>query len=215
MSTSRRRRLSPDDREAQIIAGAIRFFAEVGLNGQTRALAEQLGITQPLLYQYFPSKQHLLDRIYHELFEKPWKKEWQEQLQDRSRPLRQRLIEFYTDYTATIFTYEWMRIYMFSGLAGAVPNQKYIKRVENQLLKTIYRETRAAYGVDDPDRTSISQRELELVWNLHGGIIYYGIRKYIYQLKVPSRLDLVIEEFVDTMLDGLPQTVQTFGNSSK
>ena len=47
------RRLSPEDREQQILEGAVKFFAEKGFSGQTRELALQLGITQPLLYRYY------------------------------------------------------------------------------------------------------------------------------------------------------------------
>lgn len=48
-----RRRLPPDERRQQIIEGAVAFFADVGLDGNTRDLARQLGITQSLLFNYF------------------------------------------------------------------------------------------------------------------------------------------------------------------
>ena len=50
---SRRQRLTPEQRERQIVDGAIRFFAEVGFEGQTRELAKRLGITIPpsILYR--------------------------------------------------------------------------------------------------------------------------------------------------------------------
>ena len=40
-------RLSPTDREKQIVDGAIAYFSEVGFSGQTRELSKRLGITQP------------------------------------------------------------------------------------------------------------------------------------------------------------------------
>ncbi len=64
----RGRRLAAADREQEILAGAIRYFAEVGFNGQTRQLAERLGITQPMLYRYFPTKQDLIERVFKEVF---------------------------------------------------------------------------------------------------------------------------------------------------
>ena len=51
-----RQRLSPPERERLIVDEAILFFAEVGLAGQTRELAQRLGVTQPLIYRYFPTK---------------------------------------------------------------------------------------------------------------------------------------------------------------
>ncbi|WP_455722275.1 TetR family transcriptional regulator [Xanthobacter autotrophicus] len=62
-----RRRLSPAERERDIVAGAVAFFAEHGFDGATRDLARRLGITQPLLYRYFPGKDALLDRVYQEV----------------------------------------------------------------------------------------------------------------------------------------------------
>ena len=54
---AKRRRLSPTVREQQIVDEAIQFFAEVGFGGRTRELAKRIGITQPLLYRYFPTKE--------------------------------------------------------------------------------------------------------------------------------------------------------------
>src|SRR5437016_3491322 len=78
--TGRRTRLNPHERERQIVQGAVNFFAEVGFSGQTRELAKRLGITQGLLYRYFPSKEALLDRVYQEVFEAKWNPEWDEWL---------------------------------------------------------------------------------------------------------------------------------------
>ncbi len=51
-----------------IVREAVSFFAEHGFEGQTRELARRLGITQPLLYRYFPDKAALIDRVYREVF---------------------------------------------------------------------------------------------------------------------------------------------------
>jgi len=204
----KRKRLAPPDRDAQIVKETIRYFAEVGIGGQTRELAQRLGITQPLLYRYFPTKQHLIERVYEEVFEKHWSADWRLGLQDKSMSLRDRLIEFYKNYTKIIFNYEWMRIYMYSGLAGAELNKQYISRLENEILKTICFELRDEFGhkkVNDP----ITDMELELVWNLQGGIFYYGVRKYIYQIKVSDDLDTIISECIDSMLEGAPRTLDS------
>jgi AcrR family transcriptional regulator len=50
-----RTRLPRDTREQLIVKEAVRFFAEFGFGGRTRELARRLGVTQPLLYRYFPS----------------------------------------------------------------------------------------------------------------------------------------------------------------
>ena len=72
----KRQRLSPADRERQIIEGAIDYFAETGFSGQTRELSKRLGITQPLLYRYFENKQALVDRVYETVFAGRWDPSW-------------------------------------------------------------------------------------------------------------------------------------------
>ena len=49
--------------EKMIVEEAIRFFAEAGFAGQTRELARRLDVTQPLLFQYFPTKDDLIERV--------------------------------------------------------------------------------------------------------------------------------------------------------
>ena len=61
----KQKRLSPDDRRKEFVAKATEFFAEEGFGGGTRDLARRLGVTQPLLYRYFPSKDDLL-RVHHQ-----------------------------------------------------------------------------------------------------------------------------------------------------
>ena len=76
MSNTRRprrvRRLSPDEREREIVRGAVAYFAEVEFEGSTRDLAARIGVTQPLPYRYFPSKDALLDRVYQEVYLGRW-----------------------------------------------------------------------------------------------------------------------------------------------
>lgn len=142
-TTTPRQRLAPEEREQQIVEGAVRFFAEVGFGGQTRELAQRLGITQPLLYRYFPTKQDLIERVYEAVFIGRWNPQWRTLIEDRSRPLRERLITFYGAYTNDVLTYEWIRLYMFAGLAGTDFNQRYIAMLETELLRPICAELRA------------------------------------------------------------------------
>jgi len=92
---AKQRRLSSDDRRKEIVAKATEFFAEEGFGGGTRALARRLGVTQPLLYRYFPSKDDLIKEVYRTVYLDPLEIGWEKLLCDRSRPLRDRLQEFY------------------------------------------------------------------------------------------------------------------------
>src|SRR5271163_223220 len=84
----KQKRLSPDDRRKEYVAKATEFFAEQGFGGGTRDLARRLGVTQPLLYRYFPSKDDLIKEVYRTVYLEPLDPRWEKLLADRSRPLR-------------------------------------------------------------------------------------------------------------------------------
>ena len=198
-----RRRLSASDREQQIVKEAISFFAEVGFAGQTRELAQRLGITQPLLYKYFPTKQDLIERVFDEVYINRIDPSWYSLLRDRSRSLHDRLCEFYRKYSEATYRYEWIRIYMFSGLRGEGLNRRYIRVVEEKLLKPICAELRDYCGLPSVQEKPITELELEQVWVLHGGLFYYAVRKHIYHSKVKEDFSAVVSQSVTTMLEGL------------
>jgi AcrR family transcriptional regulator len=197
-----RQRLSPAERERLIVDGAISFFAEVGLGGQTRELAQRLGVTQPLIYRYFPTKQDLIDRVYEEVFVGRWCPEWSGLISNRDLDLRERLIEFYSAYSRDVLTYEWIRIYMFAGLAGEDINRRYIRLLEDQLLIPIASEVRHAAGVPGPADVPVSELEIEAAWHIHAAVFYYFVRKHIYRAKTAASLDAFIVDAVDRTLDG-------------
>ena len=56
--------MSSEERRAAIIGAAIRLFSERGFRGTTtRALAEAVGVTEPVLYEHFKSKRGLFEAI--------------------------------------------------------------------------------------------------------------------------------------------------------
>lgn len=201
---AQRRRLAPDERERQILEAAIAFFAEVGFGGQTRELSRRLGITQPLLYRYFPSKRDLIERVYRQVYIGHWDPEWERLLDDHSIPLRARLIEFYGRYTRVIFNPQWLRIYLYSGLLGVGFNRRYIARLEHRVLGRICRELRHELGLPGPERVPIGDEEMELVFALQSAIFYYGVRKHVYRMNVRVDAARAIEIAVDALLEGAP-----------
>ena len=117
-SASPRRRLSPAERQLFILEGAIAYFAEFGFDRATRDLAAHLGISQSLIYRYFPSKSSLIDRIYDVVFINRWNDSWEGTLADRTRALAERLKDFYRDYDYSINRNEVIRISLYSALHG-------------------------------------------------------------------------------------------------
>jgi AcrR family transcriptional regulator len=185
------------------VTEAVRFFAEFGFNGQTRELAQRLGITQPLLYRYFPTKQDLIDRVFDELFLKRIDPQWATLITDRSRPLNERLVDFYERYARMTYTYEWIRIYMFSALRGNDLNRRYIRIVEERVLKPICAEIRLHCALPIDESSPITEAELEHVWVMHGGLFYYAVRKYIYHSRVGRDFTQTIRRSVEAMLAGV------------
>lgn len=208
MSTSQRSkspkpRMSPEQRERQIVDGAIAFFAEVGLEGQTRELARRLGITQPLLYRYFPSKEELLERIYEEVYLKRWKPEWEALIADRSLSIGERFRRFEKDYQRTIMTYDWLRIFFSSGLKGTDLPRRYLTRVREIIFTPVLAEMRREFGLPSPAQLPLSAQEYELMFGIHGALVYVGIRRFIYNMDVPTDQDLVFDTEMDAFMAGV------------
>ena len=93
-----RKRLPFAERRRRILDEAAAFFAEYGLTAQTRHLAEACGISQRLLYHFFPTKAALIREVYDDAILGPFKAVWLAQLRDRSQPMEARLTAFYQDY---------------------------------------------------------------------------------------------------------------------
>jgi AcrR family transcriptional regulator len=198
MDEQKRQRLSPEARRRMIVDVAVSYFAEVGFSGPTRDLARRAGITQPLLYKYFATKADLAEAVFERVYLDRLKPEWPILLADRSQPIRDRLATFYRAYTDAIFTYEWMRIFMFAGLAGERLNRRYLDHVGNLLLKPVLEEIGSELGA-----VGGSRPDMEDMFNLHGGIVYIGIRHFIYQLPVPADIGPVIDRAIDRFLGQL------------
>ena len=122
---------------------------------------------------------------------------------DRTRPLEERLVEFYRHYARATYSYEWIRLYLFSALMGNDLNRRYIRVVEEKILKPVCAELRHHCGGPDVAATPISEAELEHVWVMHGGIFYYAVRKYVYHSRVAKNLEPIIRRTVKAMLAGV------------
>ena len=211
----RNQRLPREERERHIVQEAIRFFAEVGFGGDTRELAKRLNVTHPLLFRYFPSKDALIERVFQEVYVGRWNPYWEMIIEDRSIPIRDRMVQFYSLYAKTILGYEWVRLFMFFGLKGADINRRWFALVTERIVVPICREIRAAYGLPDIAAEPLSQTELELVWGVNSRVFYFGVRKYVYGMPVPEDLQGLIEAEVNTFFDGIGSTLLTLFPSSE
>lgn len=187
-----------------IVDEAVRFFAEVGFEGQTRALAQRLGVTQPLLYRYFPDKEALIERVYEEVFIGGWQAEWDALIADRSRALLERIVQFYREYMRANVSYERVRLFLFAGLKDQNIANRYMAFVREHVFVPMCREIRAEAGLDGGALPS--DAEIEAVAGLHGAVSYVGMRRWVFNAPVPENTDEVVACLIATFLQGAPTT---------
>nr|WP_183506949.1 TetR/AcrR family transcriptional regulator [Methylobacterium brachythecii] len=197
------------ERERLIVEGATRFFAEHGFEGQTRELARGLGITHSAIFRYFPTKEALVDRVYEHVYVSRWNSGWTTLIRDRALPLEDRLLLFYGDYASQVFDYEWVRIFVFSGLKGYDIAPRYLATVREELILPIAEEVRQSLALSAVSEVPLTEREVEAVWALHGKVFYLAIRKFVYGGVIPADLTQTIADDVRVFLGGMPEMVRS------
>ena len=193
-------RLPAAERRAQILKKAFEFFSEYGLTAQTRALADACGVSQRLLYSVFPNKSALINAVYEADIAGPFKAIWFFQLRDRSKPVEQRLNEFYCEYYETVLTRSWLRLFLYASLAEVEMASTYIAQIIRNLLETVVEEAAAEAGLAVPEDRALVQ---ELGWTLHGNLSHLAIRRHIYGNGTPLEVEKVIALQVASFLAGL------------
>jgi AcrR family transcriptional regulator len=202
-----RRRMNTADRKRQILDRAIQFFARYGIDGQLRNLTKELGVTHTLLYHYFPTKDALIQEVYKEVFESRWKPEWEQLLDDEKRTPEEKFIAFYIDYSNTVLTYDFVRILIFSGLSDHSISDRFFELIRLRLLPRLIRETRKY--CNRSLNTKPSERELEFLMGLHGGVFYIGMRRWIYGQAIYAA------DIPDTQEEIIRDRVQSYLQSAK
>lgn len=201
-TTPHAKRLSAAEREAHITEEAVRFFAEVGFGGDTRELAKRLGVTQSLLYKYFPNKEALINRVFEVVYMGRWNPFWETTIQDRSVPLQERLTRMYIEYSKAALTRDWVRIFMFSGLRGEDINRKYLAILRRRILEPLAIELRHEFGLPGVDEVPLGTKEVELVWSINARVFYFGQREWIFDVPVDDPIDELIAMTIEHFLIG-------------
>ncbi len=197
---SPRRRMAPADRRSMILERAAEFFANHGPAASTRALARDLNITQALLYRYFPSKEALVRAVYQERFANRWQPQWSELLRDRARPLAERLTAFFVAYINRLNAPDY-RLWMRAALEGWSFARLYHNDLLEHVLTPIAREMWHEAGIADDGRPP-NAGELEIVFNLHGSLMFLRIRRDIYGAPVLDATEEIVALHVRVFLPG-------------
>lgn len=206
----KRRRLDPQQREQEILEGAIRYFSEVGFEGSMRDLAARLGTSHALLFRYFPTKDALVDRVYDRMFLSRWDSAWDDLLQRQSVPFPERLVSFYVQYLRVVDRPEWVRTFVYAGLAGMSINQRYLKLIRLKVIVPIAEELirlRASSRHDRRSANDVMNEAIEMSWGLHGEIFYIAIRRWIYGIDVTKDRDAFVALTIGKFLEGAPDAL--------
>ncbi|MDB5504061.1 MAG: TetR family transcriptional regulator [Tardiphaga sp.] len=197
-----RRNMRAAERERFIVDEAVKFFAEQGFGGQTRELAKRMGITHSAIYRHFPSKEALIERVYEEIYLSRWSPSWNALIGDRTLSLQTRLSRFYLEYVGQVFEYNWVRIFVFSGLKSFDITKRYLQIVRDQIIEPACCELRHDLKLPSSDEVPLSEREIEMFWGLHGRIFYMAIRRFVYETPTPDQLDDIVNDAVRVFIDG-------------
>lgn len=165
----RARRLQPAERERQIVEGAIAYFGQHGLDAQLRELAVHLGVSHPLLYRYFPTKDALIERVYEEFESTRWRRDWERLLMDGQLPFRDRLARFYAAYLAALGDGPWLRIFAFAGLRNESASRRYMASIRERVILPIAAALQQEAGVQE---ARPGHWAMELAWSLHGDLCF-------------------------------------------
>ena len=202
-------RLKREERERLIVSQAIAFFSEVGLSGDTTALAASMGVAQPLIYRYFENKEALIARVFEETFLSNWNPLWEEMLTDPSKDLRQRLLTFHNDFSRVQLTRERVRLSLFFALSGW-DMQPYFRLMRNRVYVPIATGLREHAGAPGIKSAPLREFEVDLAKSVVEKIQYYGIRKWVYGLPDLPPIEPLIEISVSALLDGAQVAVKSF-----
>lgn len=203
VATRPRRRLQPAERRQLIIDEATKYFAEEGLASSTEELARRLGVTQPLLFRYFRTKDALIQAVYDEFEKKIGNREWLRLLRDRSRPLHDRLVAFYLDYVERVFSRHHFRLFLQANLARRLPDvDRYYGLMQRMIYPALARELRFEFAPDRAGR--VTKRELEIAHNLHAMMYHMALRRWGFGTPLLEPVPDLVEVKVRLFLGGVP-----------
>ncbi|MCG9628634.1 TetR/AcrR family transcriptional regulator [Vibrio mediterranei] len=186
------------DREQYIVKRSIECFAKHGFDVSTRELAKNIGVTQPLIYRYFGSKEQLIQKVYDDVFYSRWDLEWESILSNKEYSMEDRLVRYLTMYTKAILRNDWIRLFIFSALSNPKLCKDYTDLLKSRIFLPVLTEIRAEHELFDvPDDI-----ELELIWGFHSSFFYMGVRRWVYMMDIPNNIDEIIKAKVQHFLHG-------------
>jgi AcrR family transcriptional regulator len=184
-TAARRKPAAYGERRALIVDAARRVFAEYGFATSTREIADAIGVAQPLLYKYFPSKDDLIEAVFTDRYEADNFAPPPEILEDESETLEARLTEFYSVFVGQPGG-EFVRLFLRGALDKIPVALMYRSTLNERVLKPVIAAFRRDVGAPAFAKKPMMEKEREAALVLHASVIFLVIRTYVYD--APSQL---------------------------
>jgi AcrR family transcriptional regulator len=194
--------MKSQDRRAAIVDAAIHLFAEKGFRGATtRELASALGVTEPVLYQHFETKNDLYSAII-ETKSKQGQQQGAELLSlqesgdDRAffRFLGNLLLERYEEDP------DFMRLLLFSALERHELADRFFERQVQGFFNVLagYIQRRIDAGAFRPMDPQTAAR------GFTGMLTYHGLVRLLFGNRITQKNRAeIVDEMVDSFLHGV------------
>lgn len=195
------------ERRDEFVTRAAGFFAEHGFHGSTRALADELGVRQALLYRYFDSKEALVAAVFARVFAERWSDDFAAILADRDRPLEDRLAQVYRAYAARDHALA-LRLVLRAALDNHPVPQGRGAPVTEQIVAPLVAELRHEARLPGLDRQPLLKAERDMAMMLHAAVVFHGVREHVYRLPVAAERDEVVTLYCQTFLAGAREQIR-------
>ena len=207
-------RMTAGGRREQILRGSMKLFAEKGFRGTTtREIAQQLGISEALMFKYFPSKKALYRAIIRkrtdgseEMF---FPKEAIQSKDDRQvfRSIASYLISKNTDDPT------FMRLIQYSALEGHELSKIFFESHAMEKTKLLSKYIRQRIK----EQAFQNVPPLLAARAFMGMILYYVQSQELYGLKDHFNFSQkkVVDTFVETFLNGLTGKAKKNGTQKR
>ena len=187
-----------------MLEGAAVHFAEHGFESTTRDIADALGVTQALIYKHFASKEDLIERTLERIFtananDGPWI--------DPNCLLEDELLKYYLGFVSRSSELR-MRLFIRAGLDGRSWPTRRGHRLNSELFLPVIGALRKEASLPGLDTLAAMRGERELVMTLHASMVFLGIRRHVYGMVMPDKLDDVVRLYVANFMAGAITTLQ-------
>lgn len=88
--------------------------------------------------------------------------------------------------------------------AGRGLKPRTLERPESRLFRRVCVELRLHAGYPEPVQEAITAGELEYIWQLHGRLFYWNLRRDVYGLADRVPVQAAIETMMDDLFEGCP-----------